>query len=320
MSEHDDERDLQALRAFRAHEAEPPPGLQAQIEEVLLQDVLAAEARLRSAPHSRTTRGSWLEGLLRPATAIGLAVSIAAVLAVATSGGGVPASQAPATASSSGSGPATRLLDATAAALFGGESAAAVAPSDATATAGDIPLQHIPVETAVQGTEQQGGGTATNLPRDPDMLRDVLERSAAAATGTVGGDAADRMAFMIGMSWVVDPSRPPELRAAFVRAIGGLDGLDDVTPSTDLFGRRGVVIGHVDAITGIRDQYVLDANGGELLERRSFTTAYVEAACPPGTFTAYEAFDGGQVISRDQAQWAAWPSVIEACDPGIVAP
>ena len=150
------------------------------------------------------------------------------------------------------------------------------------------------------------------LPRDPIALRDLL-RSAADELDTAG-DPGDRIAFLLAMRLVVDDRLPVELRASLLRSLDGIDGIDRAVHVQDALGRNGVLLSHFDTQSGLRDQLVLASDGATMLERRSFTTAYVDPACPPGTFTAYELYDeDGSSVDPAQAPMLAWPSVVPSC-------
>ena len=87
----------------------------------------------------------------------------------------------------------------------------------------------------------------------------------------------------------------------------------------DSLGRHGIVLSHFDAATGLREQYVVDADGGTLIEERSFMYADVDPACPIGTFTAYALYEDGVAVDPAQVPWIAWPVVIPSCAPGANA-
>lgn len=302
-----DDRDLQLLRGFRADEAEPPAYLQSRIEERLWQSILAEEARKAG----RRPRHRWA-GLLRPAVAGGLAVMLAAVVAVVSDGGEGPGGISDSAVTTAGGG---GLLDQTATSLFGSGS-----PTAADPIVGSIDLRKNDDDrTIVQGPEHAADGTldanatdvVQSMPRDPAELVDVVRDS----IDNLGyDDPADTMAFRTTIRWIVDPAVPTDLRAAMVRSLGRQHGIDEALLGVDSLGRQGIVIGHIDEQTGIRTQAVLDAGSGMLRELRSFTTTYVDPACPPGTFTEHAAYaEDGSWIDPARLPWLDWPVVVEAC-------
>lgn len=306
------DRDLELLRSFRIEEAEPPPGLQSRVEERLWQAILAEEA---SRPPAQR-RARWFHGLLRPAVAAAAAASIAAVVAVASDGGG--------TTVSGGSGGARQagVLDSTATALFGDQVPGPAAPAP---VVGVIDLSSADEQDATlargprlddEGTlDADGVELVRSASRDPATLQARLRAIAADVSGR---DPGDRVAFAISMQWVGSGAVPADLRAAMLRSLDGLQGVHGAVMGADLLGRDGVVLGHVDTTTGVRQQYLLDPDDGQLLERRTFTTAYVDPACPPGTFVDHGLYrsDGSPVTAAD-APWLDWPLVVASCDPGV---
>ncbi len=308
----DDDPDLQLLRSFRADEAEPPAHLQSRIEEHLWQAIIAEEADRVS--RSRAARPGWFQRMLRPLVAAGAAATLAIGVAVASDGGTGDGGLGQASVRQAGAG----VLDSTASSLFG-SSASTAAP-----IAGRIDLR-TGDERILEGPRHDGSGSsledgyaelARDLTRDPDELLRAV-RASVAASGVE--DPGDAVAFHVAMRWVADPAVPVDLRAAMLRSIQGVDGIDAALVGTDVLGRSGIVVGQLDRASGIRSQYVLDPNDGSLLEVRSFMTAYLDPACPPGTVTMHGAYDdSGQRIDPAAAQWVDWPQVVEACAPTVL--
>ena len=104
-----------------------------------------------------------------------------------------------------------------------------------------------------------------------------------------------------------------------LRSIQDIDGIDEALVGTDVLGRSGIVVGQLERASGVRSQFVLDPADGTLLEQRSFMTAYLDPACPPGTITSHAIYDeDGQRIEPETTQWVAWPQVVEACAPQVL--
>lgn len=334
-----DDRDLDLLRTFRAADAIPPVGFEERLEEDLLQVVLDEELGRpprpatplrpeRAAIGNRIARWIGASALARPALAGVAAIALATGVAVLSDGGATSAGT-----SATGGGVAqasTNVFDATATALFGGGGSS----TDARAAVNGSPTLGAELPDAAAGSDDeraallaQGPGTsqaealqrATQLPASEAKLRDLLRRASdgmrsSAAGGSVADDG-DRIAFHLGMRWVVDPLVPATTRAAILRSLAGFSNIDRAVRGQDLLGRAGIVLSHYDERSGLREQYVLDPDGGDLLERRAFTTAYMDPACPPGTFTSYALFERGTSITADQVPWIDWPATIDSCDP-----
>jgi hypothetical protein len=308
-----DDPDLQLLRTFRADEAEPPEGLQARIEERLWQAILAEESA--RAPRRRPARQPWFQRMLRPLVAAGAAATLAIGVAVASDGGSGTGSLGQASDRQASPG----VLDSTASALFGGDTAAQSSPivGRLNLSEGDERLLDGPQRDASGASLDDGhAALARELSRDPAELLQAV-RSSIAASGV--DDPHDVVAFHVAMRWVADPAVPVDLRAAMLRSIQDIDGIDAALGGQDVLGRDGIVIGQLDSSTGIRSQYVLDPSDGSLFEVRSFMTSYLDPACPPGTVTMHGVYDdAGQRIDPAAAQWVAWPQVVEACAPTVL--
>ncbi|MCW2955330.1 MAG: hypothetical protein JWO69_199 [Thermoleophilia bacterium] len=310
-----DDHDLDALHAYRAGEATPPPGLQERLEEDLWQSIMAEEARLRSGGRriaSTAPARRWFQGLLRPAMAAGAAAAVAVTVAVWSDGGTGPVT-APATGVSQAG---TNVLDATAARLFGSsqEADVAVAPPIAgtvDATEGDDNLLLTGPTHAGSGMSDETSRVVRELPRDPARLHELITAAAAEA----GDDElVGRTTFHITMRWVIDPTVPLTVRATMLSSLGGLAGIDQAVTGVDIIGRQGVVVSHHDPNFGLREQYVLSAEGAQLLERRAFTAGSIDPACPDGIVTDHVLYGSGEPIERDRMSWAEWPQVIPSCD------
>ncbi|MCW2926525.1 MAG: hypothetical protein JWM86_493 [Thermoleophilia bacterium] len=314
-----DDPDLWALRQFRAADAVPDDGLQARIEERVWQAILNEEseaARGRSGATGRPRR-RWRDGLLRPALAATSALAVAAVVAVASDGG-------PTGVLTGGTGTTqagTSLIEATATSLFGDDAAATSSARSGANGVVDLrssgddreALAEGPMPGTDGGLSPASGSFVAGAPRDPLALRAQLR---AAAVDVAGSDPTDRIAFHLAMHWVVQPAVDVEVRSAMLRSVGGMTGLEPALAGTDLLGRDAVVIGHLDPMSGLREQYLLDPDNGRLLERRGMMTAYVDPACPPGTVTDHVVYDeAGSPVEPADAPWLAWPQVIDACGP-----
>lgn len=310
-----DDPDLQLLRSFRADEAEPPPGMQARIEERLWQAIMVEEsARGAAASPSRT---GWFQRMLRPLVAAGAVATLAIGVAVASDGGsGTGSSLGQSSVRQASAG----VLDSTASSLFGGAATTRTSP-----IVGRLDLSEQGDSRLLDGPRRDASGAdlddthaelARELSRDPDELLQAL-RSSIAASGV--DDPSDVVAFHVAMRWVADPAVPVDLRAAMLRSIQGIDGIDSALAGEDVLGRDGIVVGQLDSSSGIRSQYVLDPADGSLLEVRAFMTAYLDPACPPGTVTMHAAYDeAGHQVDPASAPWAAWPPVVEACAPKVL--
>lgn len=308
-----DDRDLQLLRGFRVAEAEPPAGMQERIEERLWQSILAEEGA--HAPRRRGRR-PWYQELLRPAAAVGAAATMA--IGVAVLGGDGTGTGISSTVTRAG------VLDTTAATIFGesgatGSTGAPIAgaidltdPDDA-----DETLLRGPVTTPEGRLDEATLEVVRETTREPGDLQSRMLRG---ATDLAGPEQAEWAAYHATMRWVVEPQVPSDLRAAMLRSLEGLGGIDAAISGADLLDRSGIVLGYLDPRTGLRAQHLLDVDGGRLLERRTLTTQYVDPACPPGTFTSHELLDEqGTPIRQADAPWLDWPLVVEACDPRLVS-
>ncbi len=307
-----DDPDLQLLRTFRADEAEPPVGMQERIEERLWQAIMVEESSRASGRSSQ--RPGWFQRLLRPLVAAGAAATLALGVAIASDGGSGTGRLGQGAVQQAGAG----VLDATANSLFGGST------TTPTPIMGRIDLTDGD-ERLVDGPQHDSSGSALeeghadlarDLSRDPDELLRAV-RSSIASSGV--RDPNDAVAFHVAMRWVADPAVPVDLRAAMLRSVEGIDGIDDALVGTDVLGRSGIIIGQLDRASGIRSQYVLDPADGSLFEVRAFMTAYLDPACPPGTVTLHAAYDdAGERVDPNAAQWVAWPQVVEACAPTVL--
>ncbi|MCW2924973.1 MAG: hypothetical protein JWM98_2377 [Thermoleophilia bacterium] len=312
-----DDRDLELLRTFRADEAVEPPGLAARVEEDLWQLVLAEEASRARRPAAGAGQRRWRGSLLRPLAAAGAAAVLAGVVAVASDGGSSGNANVvggPAREASAG------LLDGAASRLFGRDGGSTTATTGIPSGKIDVTEPDAGDAALVDGPALDDGSLDASsrdlvdeLPRDPTTL---LATVRAAATAVDGSDPADRAAFAAAMRWVVQPAVPTDLRAAMLRSVAGMAGLDAATTGVDVLGRTGLVVSHFDSLTGLREQWVLDPERGTLLERRAFTTTYADpTTCPPGTFTEHVVLDDdGHRVDPEAVPYLDWPEVLGACD------
>lgn len=317
------DRDLELLRGFRAHDAEPPAGLLERLEEDLTRiidldvDRPAESVRRRPVPKHH----GWLRRLARPALVAGAAATLAVGIGVVGARGDGDSVTGTSIPTSTQAG--TNLLEGAASTLFGGASqaAASAAPPPVVGVIDgreDDPRERAAV-AAGPDADASNLDVLQRLSRDPLALRDLMR--AAADDVDEAGDPGDRVSFLLTMRLVVDERLPVELRASLLRSLDGIDGIDRAVRAQDALGRSGILLSHFDTRTGVRDQLVLDADGAALLERRSFTTAYVDPACPPGTFTSYALYDSeGRTLEAAQVPMLAWPDVVPSCDgsgPGV---
>lgn len=309
-----DDSDLHALRTFRIDEIEPPSGMQARIEAQLWTAIMAEESD-RARPATTRARSGWLSTMLRPAIAAGAALTLAIGVAVVSDGG----------AGSTGLGqPAVRtagtagLFDSTATRLFGAttaEAAPVVGRVDLSTPSDEEQIVRGPEHAEDGSLDAASAELAASIPSSPAQVSELI-RTGIHASGN--DDPADSAAFRATMLWVVDPAVPAGVRAVMLRAVGDLRGVDDAQIGTDVLGRQGVVIGHLDEHTGLRTQVVLDPSNATMLELRSYTTTYLDPACPPGTFAEHAAYDEhGAWIDPTRARWADWPAVVSSC--GVVS-
>lgn len=317
-----DHHDLRLLRTLGAELAEMPADLEAHVEDQVLQAIVAEELAGRDqakAPRRAATRAQrrWFGGLVRPAAAIGAAASLALGVAVISDGGpgaGSPAGSVTQASSSS-------VFDSTASTIFGdvdapdasgsGSSPGVVGSINLADDASESTLVDGPTRDRLGHLSGESAQLAASISRDPGAIRNLVRES----VDELGiEDDGDRTSYRVTMRWVVDVAVPPDLRAAMLRSVGGLDGMDEIHLGADLLGRTGLVIGHHDDEVGIRTQALLDRGSGSLLELRSYTTAYVDPACPPGTVTEHAVFEGDRRIDPASMPWVDWPMIIAACD------
>lgn len=330
-----DDVDLRQLRAFRISESTPTDDALERIQRDVMVAIVEEEQRGHVAPAAKrpgrralqhaSTRPWWsAASLLRPAIAATAMASLALGIAVVSDGGSTraPGPQTGSSVRQAGSG----VLDSAARELFGVQ-AAATTPGD-TVLAGDVNLSEPSRDQTaalVQGPALTDSGElddasteiARSAARSPEAL---LEQVRVAVIERDGDDHAHRRIFNAAMRWVVEPAVPVDLRVAMLRAVEGLPEIAQARIDTDLTGRQGVVIAHVDSSIGIRDEYVLALESGRLLEQRSYTAAYLDPACPPVTFTSYELRDeDGMRVEPEEAPYLNWPSIVDACDPAADA-
>lgn len=305
-----DDHDLMLLRAFRADDASVPNGLATRIEGELWEAIRREE---QAAQRARRRLGRRRTGpLLRPAITFAAVACLLLVVMVSSGTGGMQG-----LSSSTSSAPveaAASPIAAAASSLFG-----AVTTSTRTnhlgVTSGPLLVAGPQHDVATGALDAQTIRFVDAAPRDAESLTTSIH-SSLAVSGVA--DPAGHAAFLTAMRWVVATDVPVDLRAAMFRTLAQVRGMETATTGIDMLGRSGVVIGHLDATTGIREQFLLDTDSARLFEHRAYTTLELDPACPPGTLIAHDLYAGdGHPIVADDAPWAAWPSVYPACSPAL---
>lgn len=317
---HDD--DLALLRTFRLDEAAPPDGLFERLAEDLQREIDHAQQPVAAGGGARARHRAWRpwsSRLVRPALVAMSAVALAGGVGIIGSFGTL---QTPRGAAGIGSTQvqsthaATSLLEGAASSLFGGRVAPEARPGIALTRldgTGDTQRARAAFVALARDGELEADEIA-HAPADPVQLRDML-RSAVGELDTPVADQGDRVAFLLALRIVADADVPVEVRANTLRALGGIDGIDRALRVRDSLGRSGMLLGHYDTVTGIRDEFVLGLGDAHINERRSFTTAYMDPGCPPGTVTSYALYDdAGDVVTPHQAPMLDWPQVVGSCD------
>lgn len=334
MTPHDDfhdAHDLAALRSFAIEDAVDEDRITA-IEQRVRTHVLADEARRRARLRPAPRRRTWWRTALRQAP---VAIVSAFIVVGLSFSGGTPGGE-PASASTD----AAPFLNETAANMMseqpigvvsggggpvgGGTAAPDASNSGAIATnvvTIDIPspdaedqLAEAPdSQTLAAGPDALPDETLNTVPANESQLLQLLRE---AGSSNQGRDV-DYLPFRVAASYVASPNVPVEVRAAFLRMIGQLDGIDLGGTSSDVVGRPGTVIARLDTESGIRQQYLLNPDNGRLLEHREFTTTGGGiGSCPAGMIIALEVFDdSGVVVDPQSAPWAPWPVVDPSCTP-----
>jgi hypothetical protein len=309
--------DLRALRSFRAADAAPPPGLLDRLRDDLQ---LAIDAEQSAPSPTSPPRRTWWQDvaqhrLFRPALVAGAAacllIAVAGVSAVGPHGSGLGGTGA----SSSATQASTSIFDGTARSLFGKGTSVAppvVGVLDTTEEAGENMRDAIVDHS--RGDDEYD--VLRRLTRDPNGIRDTLRSAAADAVGAERAAASDQTAFLLAMGLVTDERLPAELRASVLLAVGAFDGIEAAAYVHDDLSRPGILISHFDAASGVRDQYVLDQATARVLEQRSFTSMYVDPACPPGTFSDFRLYDdAGDELTPEQLPTLDWPPLVPSCSP-----
>lgn len=296
--------DLDLLRAFRADEADLDVVCGERIAGRVWEQVFAAEATPdRSRGLARRWRSPQPPIWLRPALA-GAAATLAIGMGVLAATDTVRTDSATSADPASVNAPPPTIGAGVQASLFG---SASVAPR---AGGSFAPMMQVDAREDRSTTMQDVEGTdPAVLPRDAETLRELLR---GATEPDAAGDAEQR-AFILAMRWETAVSTPDDLRATFLQAIAGLDGIEVLQRGSDLLGRPGVVVGRVDQATGIQTQFVLAPGDGELLERRAFVTRWDRPGCPPGTWVAFSLHTHGYEVTPELAPWASWPTVVPSC-------
>jgi hypothetical protein len=320
--------EIHLLRGFGAGDPELPDDARLRIQERVLQEVLAAEA---AAGAGRRRRGGWLFTTLRQLPV----AAVAAVVIVALSfNNGHPGGQV-----ASASEPIQHFISTTAAAMQQQQAvpvttvgASAAAPDTgpvADPAGGTIPVESVSdADTAGQPSATptipdplliaQGPGAlsyaqAAAIPTDEQLLIAILRGS----TPDDPNHDEDFSPFRIAAAYVADDHVPGPVRAAFLRSIALMDGVDLGGTATDVLGRMGTVLARLDSTSGVRQQYLLDPASGHILEHLEFTTRGDIGPCPAGTIVALDVFDAaGQPVGPDAADAATWPVPQPQCDDG----
>lgn len=315
-----DELDL--VRSFRAHLADVPPGVQARIEERLWQDVLVQEARLRGGDRRRSTGRGWRlrRGWSLAARQGTAAVAVTAAVLVfgfvdGRTGSQIASTQARAddpisTAMQAIGGGALTGSDEIQPTLVEGEGTAPLVAGTTMVVfeGGDT----MPLSQVAAGPAAMSPAELELLPADERLLLGLLR----AAGGTTRGHDADFEAFRLAASYLSDPRVPVRVRVALMRMLRVVDGIDVGGSAVDVFGRAGVKVARIDRASGLRQQYLLDADNGRLLEHREFVVAQRVANCPPGTVVRITAYDtSGFQVPQQDAPYGAWPAQAPECDP-----
>lgn len=310
-----DDHDLASLRAFRADDAVPPVGLLDRLRDDLQLAIDAERAvPVRAVPsRARTWRQYFEHRLFRPALVAGAAATLVVAVAGVSAFGN--RDRVATTGSSSATQASTSVFDGTAQSLFGSGSSAAAPPVVGVLDTTDrADASDITRAIAARSRDSDDYDLLRRLTRDPGRLRDTLRTTAS----DVGDSPAtsDQIAFVLAMRLVIDDQLPGDLRAAVLRSVGGLEGIEAAAYVSDDLGRAGVLISHLDPASGVRDQYVLDPSSGAALQQRSFASVYVDPACPPGTFTAFHLYDeSSEELTPQQLPTLDWPVVVTSCSP-----
>lgn len=303
----DDELDL--LRGFGLGNPDPPPGLADRVAERVLQRVLEAEATTRGSRGRR--RNWWGMQAMRHAPAAGVAAVIVVLLSFdgSTTGGtraqAISAAMPVITAAAeSMQAQPSRQEASTSQPRAASESWAS------SSTRAAIPDQLL----MAAGPAALDDRALASIPTDPGLLVEMLHLATAGDTG----HDRDFQPFRIASEYVTSDRVPGPVRAAFLRAVSRMQGVDLGGESSDVLGRPGVVIARLDATSGIRQQYLMETSRGQILEHREFTTRGGFGSCAPGTTIALDVYDvDGRAMTEGDVRAlnasASWPDVDPAC-------
>ena len=322
MNDRPDIDELEALRSFRSHAAELDDDGHTQIEHTIRTRIAASPAR------RKRTRTRWVLRQV-PVAAVSALIVIALTHPSSDSG--------PQTAAASTR--AEPLLNRSASELVTDrrQQYASFETNPVTSNSsddtwiyynrdtGDVAMspasgpetmdtRTLPPERIIQGPAALSADELANVPVHADALLDAL-RTASAQVRTARD--RDYLPFRIAASYVSNPDVPVAVRAAFLRALGRLDGVDVAGPGTDLLGRSGVIIARLDATSGVRQEYIFNADNGRVLEQMEFLTEGAQiGACAAGTILLVEVYDDqGFPIGPASAPWGSWPDVHGECVP-----
>ncbi|WP_415951273.1 CU044_5270 family protein [Streptomyces sp. KLOTTS4A1] len=159
--------------------------------------------------------------------------------------------------------------------------------SGARAASLDAPTPGIPSNTYYRHLE--------TLPTDPEKMLDWLHKA------SEGGKSEDQNTFVLVGDLVRESLVPPKVAAALYRAAGKIDGVTLVPNATDAIGRKGVAVGRVDEESGVRDEWIFDAETYEYLGERGVTTRGTEGVIvqqPGGPEQQCSGMPAGQVTAN----------------------
>lgn len=324
--------ELDVLRAYGVDDPEPPPDLAMRIESRLLEQA-ALEDDQRAAHYVRRRSSTWRSFLLRQAPVAMAAASLIVVLsfdqgrpggqpAQATSGASTFLSNAADTAQSEpvslqsvdpvvmASAPSAETN-----VISNGQTAGApnASPRGTRRTLMLPPTEPSipdPIEMSM-GPSGLDSAQLYSIPTDERLLLRML-RDATSGSDTHDADFAP---FRIAASYVASDRVPGPVRAAFLRTVALMDGVDLGGDSVDVAGRIGVVVARLDSSSGVRQQYLFDAPTSQLLEHREFTTSGDFGNCSAGTVVHFDLYDdSGNRIPREAFD-QTWPDVEAVCSP-----
>ena len=332
-SDKPDMDELSALRGFRAHAAHASDAAEQDLEHEIrmrITDLHASGTRHRPRRY-RSSRTRW--ALRQVPVAMVSAVIVIALSFNAGEPGGAPAvASTPAapllnksanrltTNTSDKSGTGSTQIQATPVTSQNNDSwiyynvdtgEVAMSPASSPDT---MKMKTLPPERIIDGPANLDPSEFDNLPIHTDALLDALRTGA--AYRHLHRDL-DYLPFRVAASYVSNPSIPAPARAAFLRALARMNGVDTAGPGSDILGRSGVVIARLDATSGVRQEYVFNADTGRVLEQLEFLTeGSTIGACSAGTALLIEVYDDqGYSISPSTAPWGSWPDVRPECTP-----